>query len=127
MEGNIKKGIKKAIIREREQYKNKVIVTKRFKFLLMLLLIFFILMICYSRFIEPEMLVMKEITTETKMDIEKCRVVFFTDTHFGKLYDVRHIKRIVGMINKLEADIVIFGGDLFDDYERDRRLWILLI
>lgn len=37
---------------------------------------------------------MKEITVETNMEIETCRIVFFTDTHFGTLYDEKHIERI---------------------------------
>ena len=88
----------------------------------MILLIFMLLIVCYSRYIEPERLVVKEITVETEMDIEECRIVFFTDTHFGALYDEKHIERIVEMINGLDADIVIFGGDLLDNYARDKEI-----
>lgn len=88
----------------------------------MILLLFIILIVCYSRYIEPERLVVKEITVETEMDIEKCRIVFFTDTHFGALYDEKHIERIVEMINEWDADIVIFGGDLLDNYARDKEI-----
>lgn len=88
----------------------------------MILLLFMILIVCYSRYIEPERLVVKEITVETEMDIEKCRIVFFTDTHFGALYDEKHIERIVEMINERDADIVIFGGDLLDNYARDKEI-----
>ena len=65
---------------------------------------------------------MKEITVETSRDIEICRIVFFTDTHFGALYDEKHIERIVEMINGRDADIVIFGGDLLDNYARDKEI-----
>ena len=95
---------------------------KKLKLLFMILLLFVILTISYSRYIEPEMLTVKEITVETDMNIEECRIVFFTDTHFGKLYDEKHIKKIVGMINECDADIVIFGGDLLDNYVRDKNL-----
>ena len=88
----------------------------------MILLIFMLLIVCYSRYIEPERLVVKEITVEIEMDIEECRIVFFTDTHFGALYDEKHIERIVEMINGLDADIVIFGGDLLDNYARDKEI-----
>ena len=57
------------------------------KLFMILLLSAIILVLCYSRYIEPELLVLKEITVETDMDIEKCKVIFFTDTHFGKLYN----------------------------------------
>lgn len=95
---------------------------KKIKILFIILLIFIILIICYSRYIEPEKLVVKEITVETEMDIEECRIVFFTDTHFGALYDEKHIERIVEMINGRNADIVIFGGDLLDNYARDKEI-----
>lgn len=95
---------------------------KKLKLLFMILLIFVTLIVCYSRYIEPERLVVKEITVETEMDIEKCRIAFFTDTHFGALYDEKHLERIVEMINGLDADIVIFGGDLLDNYARDKEI-----
>lgn len=95
---------------------------KKLKFLFMILLIFVTLIVCYSRYIEPERLAVKEITVETEMDIEKCRIAFFTDTHFGALYDEKHLERIVEMINGLDADIVIFGGDLLDNYARDKEI-----
>ncbi len=94
---------------------------KKMKCLFMLLLITIILVPCYSRYIEPEMLVVKEITVETDADIETCKAVFFTDTHFGTLYDEKHLEKIVEMINARDADIVIFGGDLLDNYARDKE------
>ncbi len=81
-----------------------------------------ILVLCYSRYIEPELLILKEVTVETDMDIEKCKVIFFTDTHFGELYHEKHVKKMVDMINERKADIVIFGGDLFDNYGRDKEI-----
>lgn len=48
-------------------------------------------------------------------------MVYFTDTHFGKYYDVNHAKKIVEKINKAKPDIVIFGGDLLDNFARDRN------
>lgn len=94
---------------------------KKRKYLFMLFMLFLVLLVCYSRYIEPEMLAVREITVETDMDIASCRVVFFTDTHFGALYDEKRAAKIVDRINELDADIVIFGGDLLDNYARDRE------
>lgn len=44
-----------------------------------------------------------------------------TDTHFGRLYDEGHAGNTADRINELEADMVVFGGDLFDNYARDRE------
>ncbi len=94
---------------------------KKSKLFFVLVLLFMVLIVYYSRYIEPEWLVVKEITVETNMDIEKCKILFFTDTHFGALYDEKHVESIVEMINGRDADIVIFGGDLFDNYARDKE------
>ena len=80
---------------------------KKLKLIFMLVLLFMVFIACYSRYIEPERLVVKEITVETDMDIKECRVLFFTDTHFGMLYDEAHAEDIVEMINDRNADIVI--------------------
>lgn len=85
------------------------------------LLIIIILIICYARYIEPEGLVVKKITIETDKEIEDCKIVFFSDTHFGALYNEKHAKKIVDTLNKRKADFIIFGGDLLDNYERDKE------
>ncbi|WP_321002522.1 metallophosphoesterase [Eisenbergiella porci] len=76
-------------------------------------------MIGYARFIEPELLIIKPLTVETDDNISPCRIIFFSDLHLGKYYDETHLDRIVNEINGLNADFVIFGGDLFDNYARD--------
>lgn len=74
----------------------------------------------YARFIEPNLLIVKTYDIQTKKTIKPCTLVFFTDTHFGKYYDVSHVKEIVEKINQIKPDIVVFGGDLLDNYARDR-------
>ena len=63
----------------------------------------------------------KRLTIETEKEVRPCKIVFFTDTHFGKYYSETHIEDIVNKINALNADFVIFGGDLLDNYARDRN------
>lgn len=88
------------------------------------MLLFIILlsgMIGYAYFIEPNLLRVKRLTIETEKEVRPCKIVFFTDTHFGKYYSETHIEDIVNKINALNADFVIFGGDLLDNYARDRN------
>lgn len=73
----------------------------------------------YSHFIEPNLLVTKKLVIETQKPIEPCTMVYFTDTHFGKYYDVSHATKIVEKINEAKPDIVVFGGDLLDNFARD--------
>lgn len=94
------------------------------KKILLLICIFLMLLLSilgYARFIEPNLLTVKAVDIESKKQIEPCTFVFFTDTHFGKYYDVRHVKKIVKEINQAKPDIVVFGGDLLDNYARDRE------
>lgn len=47
------------------------------KLWVLLLLAAMALIFGYARYVEPELLIVREITVETDMDIEECRAVFF--------------------------------------------------
>lgn len=87
----------------------------------LLLILSLMLIIGYARFIEPNLLTVRSVDVNTNMSIKPCKIVFFTDTHFGKYYDEHHVEKIVRKINEANADFVIFGGDLIDNYARDRE------
>lgn len=86
-----------------------------------LLIILLLGVIGYAYFIEPNLLRVKCLSVETEKNVHPCKIVFFTDTHFGKYYSESHSKNIVKKINALNADFVIFGGDLLDNCARDRN------
>lgn len=92
---------------------------KRILLFIFIVLFCFLFILGYSHFIEPNLLTTKKLVIKTQKPIKPCRVVFFTDTHFGKYYDVAHAKKLVEKINATKPDIVIFGGDLIDNYARD--------
>jgi len=46
---------------------------------------------------------------------ESLKIVMVSDTHFGYLSGIKHAKRLVKEINQLNADIVLFPGDIIDD------------
>lgn len=94
---------------------------KRMVKLLFILVLAFMSIAGYARFIEPNLLTVKSLNVETQKSIKPCKIVFFTDTHFGKHYDVSHVEKIVERINEANPDIVVFGGDLLDNYARDRE------
>lgn len=92
---------------------------KRILLFIFIVMFGFLFILGYSCFIEPNLLITKKLVIKTQKPIKPCRVVFFTDTHFGKYYDVAHAKKLVEKINATKPDIVIFGGDLIDNYARD--------
>lgn len=93
---------------------------KRILLVALVMMLGFALVIGYARFIEPNLLTVKSFRLEAEKAIEPCTVLFCTDTHFGKYYDVSHVTKIVKKINQENPDVVVFGGDLLDNYARDR-------
>ena len=44
------------------------------------------------------------------------KLVYFTDLHFGEFTNQDDTNKCIDLINKLDPDIVVFGGDLIDNY-----------
>lgn len=76
----------------------------------------------YAFWIEPSRLVVKELSLSTDKFTGQYRVLFFTDTHFGRYYSTEKARALAQLIDRQKPDLVIFGGDLFDNYTRDRQL-----
>ncbi len=53
-------------------------------------------------------------TNKISEEFNGMKVVFFSDTHLNKFFNEKRLKQLVDKINKIDADIVLFGGDLFD-------------
>lgn len=48
--------------------------------------------------------------------LDGTKLIYFTDLHYGKYTKDEDINNCVDTINKLDADVIVFGGDLIDDY-----------
>lgn len=88
-------------------------------FLFLIAIIIVLSTIIYSIFLGTKGLQIKEYRI-TDDDIPSSfngtKIVHFTDTHFGFHYSENQIKLLIEQINQLNPDIVVFTGDLFDDY-----------
>lgn len=104
-----------------EQIRSRKRKKRRWAGFLLLLIAAPFLLAGYARYVEPNMLITRTVTIDTEKDMPECTVVFFSDTHFGKDYSEKNIERIVKRINRLDPDLVIFGGDFLDNYARDRE------
>jgi predicted MPP superfamily phosphohydrolase len=51
---------------------------------------------------------------KTYEDLTDLRIVFISDLHYGFSMNEDKLNDIVMWVNRLDADIVLFGGDLFD-------------
>lgn len=55
-------------------------------------------------------------SSKISKDLDETKIVFFSDTHIGKFTTVEDLQKCVELINSLNPDLIIFGGDLVDHY-----------
>lgn len=82
--------------------------------------VLFILYI-YARLIEPKWLDVNTQIINSKYvsdDLKKIKIVQFSDTHLSNYYTLKDLEKTVEKINSLNADIVVFSGDLIDNYKK---------
>lgn len=53
-------------------------------------------------------------STEIPSSLDGVSIVFFSDLHFNGFVDQQRAQIIFDIINELNADVVLFGGDLLD-------------
>ncbi len=91
---------------------------RKFKSMLIILILIGGLFLIYSRYIEPNILLVHEnkITSSSLPDsFDGISLVHFSDLHYGSTIDKDNIDKIINKINILKPDIVVFTGDLFFD------------
>ena len=96
---------------------------KKLKFkILGVILIFVTVLVTYGFTMGIKGLKVKEYTVIDK-DLPSSfygfKIAHFSDLHYGRTIDSKNIKTIIEELNKLDADIVIFTGDLVD---RDTKI-----
>lgn len=71
----------------------------------------------YAFKIEPYRLTVNEFyLTEKEPGAESIKIVQFSDTHIKEDFTYENLNKIVDSINKQKPDIVVFTGDLYDNY-----------
>jgi len=88
-----------------------------FKFLC-ILLVLALLAVGYARFIEPNIITEKTVKVPGSSGFGPMRIAIFSDLHVSEHMTPAELTEIVSRINAMEPDVVIFLGDLFDDYSR---------
>lgn len=68
----------------------------------------------YAKFIEPDRLVVKNVSDISYSMKEPVTVAVFADTHFGFDYSIDDFEKIIDEINSDPPDIILFAGDLID-------------
>lgn len=99
---------------EEEEKKHLSIIKKIIIFIILFIALFYI----YIRFIEPSLITVKEEAIKSDLIPESFngfKIVEFADIHYGTSINDKNISKVVDKINSLNANVVIFNGDLFDD------------
>jgi len=92
------------------------------KFIIYLIVVIALLAV-YARYIEPYRLVTTHLTVENtyaSQDVGNITVAIFSDTHFrnSDTATFEKFQSVIDTINAEEPDIILFLGDLIDDYNR---------
>lgn len=104
-----------------ERKRKKVRKKKKRKFLKKLsicLIIIIILLALWGKFIEPNLLTIKDYKIENEHlpeSFDGVKIVQFSDLHYGTGYNENRLKKLTTEINSLKPDIVVFTGDLIDE------------
>ncbi|HML37098.1 MAG TPA: metallophosphoesterase [Bacillota bacterium] len=88
--------------------------------LILLLIAVGAILVVYARYVEPHMLTVKDVTVASPRitaDADNLKIAVFGDTHFGDYYTVKDFRKVVGAIGKMKPDVVVFTGDLIDNYD----------
>lgn len=86
--------------------------------ILFFLIIVFVLLFLYARYINTSGLMVHEksiIDEEMDSNYNGLKIVQFSDLHYGRTTFEEDLNKVVEEIQKLKPDILIFTGDLFDD------------
>ena len=89
---------------------------KKFIRFLFFILLFFLLLLIYGRYIGTDGLITKEYTINADIDesFNGLKIVHFSDLHYLRVTGSDTLKQVVDEINLIKPDIVFFTGDLID-------------
>lgn len=94
----------------------KVRVLMKKRSIIYLLLLIIISAIVYAFFIEPKRIVIHHYTLGDNEGQKPLKVVQLSDIHIQEKYPPSQLEKIVTTVNKERPDIILFTGDLFDNY-----------
>ncbi len=90
-----------------------------FKKFITIIFVLGVLTILYSHFIGTKGLFIREypiINNNIPESFNGFKIVHFTDLHYGTTYKKKETNKLVATINELKPDLVVFTGDLLDQY-----------
>ncbi|MDO5292528.1 MAG: metallophosphoesterase [bacterium] len=82
--------------------------------------ILFLLLYIYGFYIEPNMIIEKEctLTTTEKETKEEIKIIQLSDIELSSNFSLDKLLEVVNKVNAQKPDIVVFTGDLFQDFSK---------
>ena len=89
---------------------------RKFIRFLFFVLLFFLLLLIYGRYVGTDGLITKEYSISANIDesFNNLKIVHFSDLHYLRVVGIEKLKQVVDEINLINPDIVFFTGDLID-------------
>ncbi len=89
---------------------------RKFIRFLFFVLLFFLLLLIYGRYVGTDGLITKEYSISANIDesFNNLKIVHFSDLHYLRVANKNTLKQVVDEINLINPDIVFFTGDLID-------------
>lgn len=89
---------------------------RKFIRFLFFVLLFFLLLLIYGRYVGTDGLITKEYSISANIDesFNNLKIVHFSDLHYLRVVGIEKLKQVVEEINLINPDIVFFTGDLID-------------
>ena len=98
---------------------------KKMIFIIITILVIFIGVVLYSRFVGTKGSIVKEYgikTNEISDYFHGLKIVHISDIHYGRTTKINELKQMVNEINLLKPDIVVLTGDFFDNGKEIKEL-----
>ncbi|EHU5028391.1 metallophosphoesterase [Enterococcus faecalis] len=89
---------------------------------LSIMLLFFFLIIAlpiYAWKIEPNLVHVNQVTLGKKNQREPLNVVQLSDIQVSEFYETKRLDKVIKKVNREKPDIIVFTGDLFDNYAKN--------
>ena len=80
-----------------------------------------VILAIYARFVEPFRPRLSHVNVQLSRrlaHLDRLTVAFVTDTHIGPRFPAKHLEPIVAMLERLQPDLVLFGGDFISESPR---------
>lgn len=74
----------------------------------------------YAKYIEPHFISFTQHTLKSQLipkSFHGMKILQFSDLHLGYYFSLQHLSKVVSKINAVNPDIVLFTGDLIDNYQ----------